>query len=228
MIGDLVADRVTGHGSGAFSLQDWVRPKLVAITVSGRHLILVICGAARAGAPRPGPDGARRGLSLRSRRVGLRIRLHRQPSLPAAGGAAATAGRRGRLLAGPHRGPLVLKAGVCAYPAAVHPALSAAVAHCAAATAGRHPGATRSPNPQGSARTPPTHLAMFTLRVGLGVLLARSASWLSSALIWLRRLVSRARRSGMRVRSSSMVISSSPCLGTRNPCRRQRRQPHRC
>src|SRR6476646_9688866 len=85
-------------------------PKLVAITVSGRHLILVICGAVRAGAPRPGPDGARRGLSLRSRRVGLRIRLHRQPSLPAAGGAAATAGRRGRLLAGPHRGPLVLKA----------------------------------------------------------------------------------------------------------------------
>src|SRR5690348_14186546 len=62
MIGELVADRVTGHGSGAFSLQDWVHPKLVAITVSGRHLILVICGAVRAGATRPGPDGARRGL----------------------------------------------------------------------------------------------------------------------------------------------------------------------
>ncbi len=29
--------------AGTFSLQDWVRPKLVAIKVSGCHLILVIC-----------------------------------------------------------------------------------------------------------------------------------------------------------------------------------------
>ncbi len=45
MVGERVAHGGTGHGSGAFSLQDWVRPKLVAITVSGCPLILVICGA---------------------------------------------------------------------------------------------------------------------------------------------------------------------------------------
>jgi hypothetical protein len=33
----------TGHESCTFSLQDWVRPKLAAIKVSGCHLILVIC-----------------------------------------------------------------------------------------------------------------------------------------------------------------------------------------
>src|SRR6476646_2201395 len=138
MIGDLVADRVTGHGSGAFSLQDWVRPKLVAITVSGRHLILVICGAARAGAPRPGPDGARRGLSLR---VTPRRPLHSPtPS------AVITRCWRCRCDRWPARSPsrgstpgsTRPQGGVYAYPAAVDPALSAAVAHCAAATAGRH------------------------------------------------------------------------------------------
>jgi hypothetical protein len=30
-------------GAAPFSEQDWVRPKLVAITVRGAHLILVIC-----------------------------------------------------------------------------------------------------------------------------------------------------------------------------------------
>jgi hypothetical protein len=38
------AHGATGHGGGAFSWQGWVRPRLVAVKVSGGHLILVICG----------------------------------------------------------------------------------------------------------------------------------------------------------------------------------------
>jgi len=44
MVGERVAHRGTGHGSEAFRTRDRVRPKLVAITVSGCHLVPVICG----------------------------------------------------------------------------------------------------------------------------------------------------------------------------------------
>ena len=43
MVGERVADRRTGHGSGTFWEQGLVRPKLAAITVTGCHPILVIC-----------------------------------------------------------------------------------------------------------------------------------------------------------------------------------------
>jgi hypothetical protein len=39
-----VAHGGTGHGSEAFRTRARVRPKLVAIKVSGCHLVLVICG----------------------------------------------------------------------------------------------------------------------------------------------------------------------------------------
>ncbi len=44
MVGERVAHRCTGHRSEAFRTRDRVRPKLVAITVSGCHLVPVICG----------------------------------------------------------------------------------------------------------------------------------------------------------------------------------------
>ena|SRR5258706_5195702 len=43
MIGEWVALGGTGHGREPFRTRDWVRPKLVAITVSGCHLVPVIC-----------------------------------------------------------------------------------------------------------------------------------------------------------------------------------------
>ena len=43
MIGERVAYGGTGDGSGTFSWQGSAAPKLAAITVSGCHLIPVIC-----------------------------------------------------------------------------------------------------------------------------------------------------------------------------------------
>jgi hypothetical protein len=43
MVGERVAHGLTGHLSGTFSLQGWVRLKLAAITVSRCHLVPVIC-----------------------------------------------------------------------------------------------------------------------------------------------------------------------------------------
>jgi len=45
MVGERVAHWGTGHRGRRLSRStDWVRPKLVAITVSGCHLVPVICG----------------------------------------------------------------------------------------------------------------------------------------------------------------------------------------
>ncbi len=44
MVGERVAHGRAGHWCGTFSWQVRVRPTVVAITVSGCHLILVICG----------------------------------------------------------------------------------------------------------------------------------------------------------------------------------------
>jgi hypothetical protein len=43
MVCERVAHGGTGHGSEAFRTRDRVWPKLVAITVSGCHLVPVIC-----------------------------------------------------------------------------------------------------------------------------------------------------------------------------------------
>src|SRR4029077_9226411 len=64
MVGERVADRRTGHGSGTFWSQGLVRPKLAAITVTGCHLIPVIRVPMAAGAgDRSRPAASRSGES---------------------------------------------------------------------------------------------------------------------------------------------------------------------